>query len=61
MPTLLIRNAHAIATFDETERELRDASIFIRDGAIESVGGTTDQPYKADEVIDASRCVVLPV
>lgn len=60
MPTLLIRNAHAIATFDETERELRDASIFIRDGVIESVGATADRPYKADEVIDASRCVVTP-
>ena len=60
MRTLLIRNAHAIATFDETERELRDASIFIRDNVIDAVGAAGELPQTADEVIDASRCVVTP-
>ena len=60
MTTLLIRNANAIATFDDTRRELRDASIFIRDNVIESVGIAIDLPLEADEVIDAQNCVVVP-
>lgn len=60
MPTLLIRNAHAIATFDETERELRDASILIRDNVIEAVGDAHEIATDADEAIDASCCVVTP-
>ena len=60
MTTLLIRNANAIATFDDAGRELRDASIFIRDNVIESVGIAIDLPLEADEVIDAQNCVVVP-
>ena len=60
MNTLLIRNAHSIATFDAVERELRDASIFIRDNVIEAVGPASELPQTADEVIDASNCVVTP-
>ncbi len=60
MNTLLIRNAHAIATFDAVERELRDASIFIRDNVIEAVGPASELPQTADEVIDASNCVATP-
>jgi len=60
MNTLLISNACAVATFDTDERELRDASIFIRDHVIESVGPAHKLPQTADEVIDASRCVVTP-
>ncbi|HPV25510.1 MAG TPA: amidohydrolase family protein, partial [Casimicrobium sp.] len=60
MNTLLIRNAHAIATFDAVERELRDASIFIRGNEIEAVVPASELPQTADEVIDASNCVVTP-
>lgn len=60
MTTLLIRNANAIATFDDTGRELRDASILVRDNVIESVGLAIDLPQEADEVIDARNCVVIP-
>ena len=60
MTTLLIRNAHAIATFDEAESELRGGFVFVRDGVIEAVGASADAPEAADEVIDASHCVVTP-
>jgi 8-oxoguanine deaminase len=38
MPTLLIRNARCVATFDDARRELADASVFIRDTLIEAIG-----------------------
>ena len=60
MSTLLIRNANAVATFDDEGRELSDASIFIRDNVIESVGLAVDLPQEADEVINAQHCVVIP-
>ena len=60
MSTLLIRNARCVATFDEARTELRDASIFVRDHRIEAIGAATDLPSDADEVIDASRHLVVP-
>ena len=63
MSTLLIKNAHAIATFSnkgDEGSELRDAYVFARDGVIESLGPSVDAPLTADEVIDASNCVVIP-
>ncbi len=60
MTTLLIRNANAVATFDDAGRELRDASIFVRDNVIEAVGPAADLPHEADEVINAQNCVVIP-
>ena len=60
MTTLLIRNANAIATFDDAGRELRDASIFVRDNMIEAVGPATNLPNEADEVVNAQNCVVIP-
>ncbi len=60
MTTLLIQSANAVATFDDTDRELRDASIFIRDNLIEAVGAAADLPKDADEVINAHNCVVIP-
>jgi hypothetical protein len=46
MSTLLIHNARCVATFDATEvgtsRELRDASVFIRDHLIEAIGPAAD-------------------
>ena len=65
--TLLIHNARCIATQDHAEptiaRELRDASIFIRDNRIAFVGPTADLPpeaLSADEVIDARQHLVTP-
>jgi cytosine/adenosine deaminase-related metal-dependent hydrolase len=60
MPTLLIRNATCIATMDDVQTELRDASIFVRDNLIEAIGAAADLPQTADEVIDARGHVVVP-
>ncbi len=64
MSTLLIRNAHCVATFDHADptqaRELRDASVFIRDHRIEAIGPAADLPQTADDVIDARGHLVTP-
>jgi cytosine/adenosine deaminase-related metal-dependent hydrolase len=67
MRTLLIRNARCIATQDHTDptqaRELREASIFIRDHRIAFVGPTAELPpdtLNADAVIDARQHLVTP-
>jgi cytosine/adenosine deaminase-related metal-dependent hydrolase len=67
MTTLLIHNARCVATFDHVDptqvRELRDASIYIRDNRIDYVGPTADLPpqaLQADEIIDARNHVVTP-
>ena len=67
MPTLLIHNARCIATQDHADptqaRELRDASIFVRDHRIAFVGPGAELPpeaLQADEVIDARRHLVTP-
>lgn len=63
MTTLLIHNAHTIATQDDQHTVLKNASLFIRDNRIEAIGPTTDMPpeaLQADEVIDASRHLVTP-
>ena len=54
---VLIRNADVVVTMDATRRELRDTDILIEDGVISAVGG---DEVEADEVIDASGCVVTP-
>jgi 8-oxoguanine deaminase len=64
MTTLLIQNARCIATQDDARTELKDASIFIRDGFIEQVlpGGSAlgELQDQADEVIDARKHLVIP-
>ena len=64
MPTLLIRHADCVATFDHPDpahaRELRQASVFIRDHRIEAIGPAAALPATADEVIDARGHLVLP-
>ncbi len=64
MSTLLIKDARCIATQDDARTELKDASIFIRDGFIEQVlpagSDTRALQDQADEVIDARRHVVIP-
>lgn len=60
MPTLLIRNAQTIATQDDSQAELHNASIFIRDHVIEAIGPAESLPDTADTVIDARHHVVIP-
>lgn len=58
--TLLVRNALLVATQDEHRREIADGAVMIRDRRIVAVGPTGELPGSADEVIDASGCVVIP-
>ncbi len=58
MTTLLVRNVRVLVTMDGKRRELEGAALFARDGVIEAVG--TDAPTQADQIIDASGCVVTP-
>ena len=59
MVTTLIRNASVVVTMDEARHEIPGGSLLIRDGVIQAVG--TDVPaVPADEVIDATGCVVTP-
>jgi 8-oxoguanine deaminase len=59
-PTLLIRNATCVATFDDARTELRDASVFIRGHRIEAIGPAADLPQRADDVIDARGHLLVP-
>ena len=61
MPSLLIRNASRIETFDDRNTGFDDASLFVRDGAIEAVGRAAEATGRdAERVIDASGCLVMP-
>jgi 8-oxoguanine deaminase len=60
MPTLLIRNAHCVATFDDARRELANASLYIRDHRIEAIGPAESLPDTADDIIDARGHLVTP-
>jgi cytosine/adenosine deaminase-related metal-dependent hydrolase len=58
MAKLMIRNATLVATMDERGHELPDCDVLIDGPAIVKVGPRL--PDQADEVLDASGCVVLP-
>ncbi|MGA0926860.1 MAG: 8-oxoguanine deaminase [Burkholderiaceae bacterium] len=60
MATLLIKRAQVVATMNDAQQELTDASIFIRDHVIEAVGPSDTLPDTADRVIDARGHVVIP-
>ena len=64
MPTLLIHRARCIATQDDANTELHDASLLLKGGRIERIipaGENIDELLKqVDEVIDARRHVVVP-
>jgi cytosine/adenosine deaminase-related metal-dependent hydrolase len=60
MSTLLIRNAQTIATQDDSQTELHNASVFVRDQWIEAIGPAEDLPTTADTVIDARHHVLIP-
>jgi cytosine/adenosine deaminase-related metal-dependent hydrolase len=58
MATLLIRNADVLVTMDGTRREITGGGLVARDGVIEAVGPTATLPREADEIVDASGCIV---
>lgn len=60
MPTLLLRNADILATFNNSGDEIRGGGVFCRDGVIESIGDTAELPTTADNVLDMRGHVVLP-
>jgi 8-oxoguanine deaminase len=60
MTTLLIKNAIALVTMDDHQREILDGGLFIRDGFIEQVGPSVGLPKTADEVLDLGGYLVLP-
>jgi len=60
MTTLLIRNADCVATFDDARKELRNASVLLRDNLVEAIGPADQLPQSADEVIDARGHLVVP-
>ena len=58
MKTLLIKNALVLATMDDAGRELKGGDVYIEGPEIKKVG--RNLKVKADAVIDAKNCVVLP-
>ena len=60
MATLLIRNADVMVTMDGSRHEIAGGGLFARDGVIETVGATGTLPREADEIVDATGCVVTP-
>lgn len=60
MPSLLVRNASRIETFDDDDTAYDGGSILIRDGGIVAIGPAAETGYDADRVIDARGCLVMP-
>ena len=60
MTTLLLRNADVIATFDDADSTLNNASIFVRDNVIEQIGPAAALPQTADATIDARGLILIP-
>jgi len=59
MRRILIKNPLHVATMDDASQEYSGGHILIEDGVISSLGPETIN-VPADEVIDASKAVVLP-
>jgi cytosine/adenosine deaminase-related metal-dependent hydrolase len=60
MSTLLIKNATVLVTMDDTQREISEGGLFVRDGFIEQVSRTSELPETADEVLDLRGHLLLP-
>ncbi len=54
--SLLVKNADVLVTMDGTRRELKGGCLLVENGIITSVGPA----LPADEVLDATGCVVTP-
>jgi len=60
MSTILVKNAHLLATMDGARREISHGGMFIEDGFIRQVGKSEQLPGSADEVLDLSDHLVIP-
>lgn len=64
MPSLLIRNAATVATFDDAGTRLTNSSIFVRDGVIAWIGAESEREAASlgepDKTLDASGMLVMP-
>lgn len=60
MTTLLAKNATMLVTMDSQRRELKNASLFARDGIITHVGAPEELPQTADVVLNLDGQIVLP-
>lgn len=58
MKTLLIQNALLLATMDDSGREIKNGDVYVEGPEIKKVG--KNLKVRADAVIDAKGCVVLP-
>jgi cytosine/adenosine deaminase-related metal-dependent hydrolase len=57
---LLIRNAALVATVDMSRRELPGGWVAVKGGFISAVGSSTEPAPRANQVIDATDCLVTP-
>jgi cytosine/adenosine deaminase-related metal-dependent hydrolase len=57
---LLVRNALLVATVDAQRREIPGGWVAITDGLVSGVGASTDPLPDAQQVIDATDCLVTP-
>ncbi|HEY9121592.1 MAG TPA: 8-oxoguanine deaminase [Brevefilum sp.] len=60
MSTLLLKNIEVLVTMDDQRRELKNASLFIKDGFIQAIGEEKDLPKNADQVLDLKGHIVFP-
>jgi len=63
MTLTAVKNADVLVTMDDRRREIAGGAIAFRGGVIEAVGTTADLARlmaEADEIIDATGCVVTP-
>ncbi len=60
MPDLLLKNAAKLVTQEPGLEELNNCGIYASDGVIVAIGPSDALPSAADEVVDATGCVVTP-
>jgi len=60
MTTLLLKNAHTVATFNADRSELQSVSIFVRDHVVEAIGPAETLAQSPDATIDCSRMLLVP-
>jgi len=58
--TILLKNIHTLATFDDARRRLNGAWVLIRDEQVDSLGLSGSEPAGPDQTLDLTDHVVLP-